>query len=156
MCFLFSFLWRIWKWKENWTKILTFPDWDLNLGFLNKFLPTIGILRKIRSIKLTVLKKSRFYFLGSLQGEFKPFRLPSANLLTVNPVFLSEKSENPGKFEKYENPKINSNDKPEKHEKAEKPAKPRLSGIYWFSSKIGPPKKGSVDFIYIYSLTYII
>ena len=61
--------------------------------------------------------------------------------MTVNPVFLSEKSENPGKFEKYENPKINSNDKPEKHEKAEKPAKPRLSGIYWFSSKIGPPQK---------------
>ena len=50
--------------------------------------------------------------------------------MTVNPVFLSEKSENSGMFEKYENPKKNSNDKPEKHEKAEKPAKPRLSGTY--------------------------
>ena len=57
------------------------------------------------------------YFLGSLQGEFKPFSLPSANLLTVHPVFLSEKSE------------LNPNDKPKKHEKAEKPPKPRLSGI---------------------------
>ena len=34
---------------------------DLNLGFLNKFPPTTWILREIRSIELTVLKKSRLY-----------------------------------------------------------------------------------------------
>ena len=45
-------------------------------------------------------------------------------------------------FEKYENPKINSNDKPEKHEKAEKPAKPRLSGTYLLIQfKNWPPQK---------------
>ena len=42
-------------------KNLTFPDRDLNPGFLNKFPPTIWILREIRSIELTVLKKSRLY-----------------------------------------------------------------------------------------------
>jgi hypothetical protein len=58
---IFSFLWRIWKWKENGTKNLTFPDGDLNPRFLSKFSPTIWILREIRSIELTVLKKSRLY-----------------------------------------------------------------------------------------------
>ena len=40
-------------------KNLTFPNGYLNPGFLNKFPPTIWILREIRSIELTVLKQSR-------------------------------------------------------------------------------------------------
>ena len=36
-------------------KNLTFPDGDLNPGFLNKFPPKIWILREIRSIELKVL-----------------------------------------------------------------------------------------------------
>ena len=61
---IFSFLRRIWKWKEKRTKKnLTFPDGDLNPRFLNKFPPKIWILREIRSIELTVLKKSRLYVL---------------------------------------------------------------------------------------------
>ena len=42
-------------------KNLTFPNGDWNPGFLNKFLPTICILREIRSLELTVLKKYRLY-----------------------------------------------------------------------------------------------
>ena len=36
---------------------MTFPNSDLNPGFLNKFPPTIWLSRDIRSIELTVLKK---------------------------------------------------------------------------------------------------
>ena len=47
--------------KKTGQKNLTFPDGDLNPGFLNKFPPTIWLSRDIRSIELTVLKKSRLY-----------------------------------------------------------------------------------------------
>ena len=47
--------------KKMGQKNLTFPDGDLNPKFLNKFLPTIWILREIRSIELMVLKKPRLY-----------------------------------------------------------------------------------------------
>ena len=40
---------------------MTFPNWDLNPRFLSKFLPTIWILRDIKSIALTVFKKPRLY-----------------------------------------------------------------------------------------------
>ena len=43
--------------KKTGQKHLTFPDGDLNPGFLNK----ICILREIGSIELTVLRKSRLY-----------------------------------------------------------------------------------------------
>jgi hypothetical protein len=46
------------KEKKTGRKNLTFPNGDLNPGFLNKFPPKIWILREIRSIELTVLKKS--------------------------------------------------------------------------------------------------
>jgi hypothetical protein len=59
---ILNFLWRIWKWKENGRKKFDLPQWDLNPGFLNKFLPTIWILREIRSIELKVLKKSWLYY----------------------------------------------------------------------------------------------
>ena len=42
--------------------ILTFPNGNLNPGFLYKFPLKIWILREIRSINLTVLKRSWFYF----------------------------------------------------------------------------------------------
>ena len=47
--------------KKTGQKHLTFPNGDLNRRFLNKLLPTIWNLREIRSIELTVLKKSRLY-----------------------------------------------------------------------------------------------
>ena len=48
--------------KKTGQKNLTFPDGDLNPGFLNKtFPPKISILREIRSIELKVLKKSWLY-----------------------------------------------------------------------------------------------
>ena len=47
------------KMKRKRDKKMTFPNGDLNPGYLNKFPPTIGILREIRSIELTVFKKSR-------------------------------------------------------------------------------------------------
>ena len=47
--------------KKTGQKNLTFSNGDLNPGFLNKFPPTIWNLREIRSIELTVLKKSRLY-----------------------------------------------------------------------------------------------
>ena len=51
-------------------KILTLPHWDSNPRFLNKtFPPKIWILRKIRSIELTVLKKSRLYIVFTLKTE---------------------------------------------------------------------------------------
>ena len=47
------------KKKRKMAKNLTLPHGDLNPGFLNKtFPPKIWILREIRSIELTVLKKS--------------------------------------------------------------------------------------------------
>ena len=46
-------------------KNLTFPDGDLNPGFLNKFPLTIWILREIR-IELTVLKNLNFTYWNSL------------------------------------------------------------------------------------------
>ena len=46
---------------------MTLPHGDLNPGFLNKtFPPKILILREIRSIELTFLKKSRLYYLNDL------------------------------------------------------------------------------------------
>ena len=42
-------------------KNLTFPNGDLNPGFLNKFPPKIWILREIELIELVVLKISRLY-----------------------------------------------------------------------------------------------
>ena len=57
-----SFLWLIWKWKEKGTKKLTFPDGDLNPGFLNKFPPKIWIFMEIRSIELGVLRTSGLYY----------------------------------------------------------------------------------------------
>ena len=53
--------------KKTGQKNLTFPDVDLNPGLLNKFPPIIWILREIRSIELTVLKKSRLYLFYSIQ-----------------------------------------------------------------------------------------
>jgi hypothetical protein len=48
------------KKKRKMAKNLNLPHWDLNPGFLNKtFPPKVRILREIRSIELTVLKKSR-------------------------------------------------------------------------------------------------
>ena len=48
------------KKKIKIAKNLTFPNGDLNPGFLNKtFPPKIWILREIGLIELTVLKKSR-------------------------------------------------------------------------------------------------
>ena len=44
--------------KKTGQKRLTFPDWDLNPGSLNNFLPQNLNLREIRSIELKVLKKS--------------------------------------------------------------------------------------------------
>ena len=58
---IFSFLWRLWKWKENGTNKFDLPNGHLNPGFLNKFPPMIWILREIRSIKLMILKKYRPY-----------------------------------------------------------------------------------------------
>ena len=55
-----QFLMENMKMKRKWDKKnLTIPDGDLNSGFLNKFPLKIWILREIKSIKLTVLKKSR-------------------------------------------------------------------------------------------------
>ena len=56
---IFSFLWRLWKWKENGTNKFDLPNGHLNPGFLNKFPPMIWILREIRSMKLTEIKISR-------------------------------------------------------------------------------------------------
>ena len=50
------------KEKRRMAKKFTLLRGDLNPGFLNKtFPPKIWILREIRSIELTVLKKSRLY-----------------------------------------------------------------------------------------------
>jgi hypothetical protein len=50
------------KKKRKMAKKFTLPHWDLNPGFLNiTFPPKIWILREIRSIELTVLKKSGLY-----------------------------------------------------------------------------------------------
>ena len=50
------------KMKRKMAKNLTLPHWDSNPRFLNKTFPhKIWILREIRSIELTVLKKSRLY-----------------------------------------------------------------------------------------------
>ena len=50
------------KKKRKMAKNLTLHHWDSNPRFLNKsFPPKIWILREIRSIELTVLKKSRLY-----------------------------------------------------------------------------------------------
>ena len=66
-------------------KKLTLPHWDLNPGFLNKtFLPKIWILREIRSIELTVLKKSLLYQCA-LWNPYKPFK-PFKILQFVNVV----------------------------------------------------------------------
>jgi hypothetical protein len=59
--------------KKTGQKNLTFPEGDLNLGFLNKFPPKIWILREIRSIELTVLKKSRLYGQESRKTSFVGF-----------------------------------------------------------------------------------
>ena len=48
--------------KKTVQKKIDLPNGDLNPEFLNKFLPTILILREIRSIEHTVLKKSQLYF----------------------------------------------------------------------------------------------
>ena len=49
--------------KKTGQKNLTFPNGDLNPGFLNKFPPTILIFREIRSIELTVLKNLDFTYM---------------------------------------------------------------------------------------------
>ena len=49
------------KEKKTGQKNLTFSNRDLNPGFFNMFLPKIWILREIRLIEHTVLKKSRRY-----------------------------------------------------------------------------------------------
>ena len=60
---IFPFIWTKWKSYEKkgkMAKTLTLLHWDLNPGFWNKtFPPKIWILWEIRSIELTVLKKTR-------------------------------------------------------------------------------------------------
>ena len=57
--------------KRKMAKDLTLPHWNLNPGFLNKtFLSKIWILREIRSIQLTVLKKSWLYYHYFWQYDF--------------------------------------------------------------------------------------
>ena len=49
--------------KKTGQKNLSFPEGNLNPGFLNKFVPTILILGEIRSKELAVLIKYRLYIL---------------------------------------------------------------------------------------------
>ena len=64
---IITLFWRIWRWK------------DLNPGFLNKFLPTVWIFREIRSIELTVLKKSQLYQMCKKLGFLKEFSADSTD-----------------------------------------------------------------------------
>ena len=58
------------KKKRKMAKYLTLPHGNLNPGFLNKTFPLkISILREIRSIELTVLKKSRLYCRTALKRK---------------------------------------------------------------------------------------
>jgi hypothetical protein len=57
--------------KKTVQKKIDLPNGDLNPGFLNKFLPTILILREIRSIEHTFLKKSRLLiFINLTESDF--------------------------------------------------------------------------------------
>ena len=60
--------------KKTGQKNLTFPNEDLNLWFLSKFPPKIWILREIRSIEVTVLKKSWLYGGYSFRTNLVSFR----------------------------------------------------------------------------------
>ena len=73
------FYWEYEKEKETGQKSLTFQDGDLNPGFLNKFPSKIRILREIRSIELTVLKKSRLY-----QAEVNKFLIQHRSPVAAN------------------------------------------------------------------------
>ena len=81
--------------KKTGQKNLTFPDGDLNPGFLNKFPPKIWILREIRSIELTVLKKSWLYKadIRSFQNNYVYLMTGVIRIVGVVALFLdSDKS----------------------------------------------------------------
>ena len=59
---IFSFLWRIWKWKENGTKKLTFPDGDLTLDFWTGFRPRFEFWGRLDQSSSRFLKNLDFNF----------------------------------------------------------------------------------------------
>ena len=60
---IFSFLWRIWKWKENGTKKLTFPDGDLTLDFWTGFRPRFEFWGRLDQSSSRFLKNFDFKLL---------------------------------------------------------------------------------------------
>ena len=73
--------------KIKMAKNLTLPHWDLNPGVLNKtFPPKIWILSKIRSIELTVLKKSGLYLARILKLTLVVYSFPASVFSGYSPA----------------------------------------------------------------------